>query len=153
MCDDGLGDCDGNGTCEQDLNSDPMNCGRCGNQCVVSNGVGRCEEGTCVVDSCDPGYDNCDADREDGGFKTGCEANLLDSVEHCGGCDAGCGIANATADCDDGQCRIGTCVAPFADSDGDGRSCEKDTSADTHNCGGCAGAGGRHGTTVVLPAP
>jgi hypothetical protein len=142
LCEEGLGDCDGDGKCEQDLSDDPMNCGRCGNPCVVTNGVGKCVEGVCEIDRCDPGFENCDGDRADGGFFTGCEANLKDNVEHCGSCGNACGLSNAVAGCENGKCRVSACDAPYADCNGDGLSCETDTSSDATNCGGCASAGG-----------
>lgn len=142
LCDEGLGDCDGDGECTEELATDLENCGRCGRPCVVVNGTPICEEGECVIDDCDPGYRNCDTDSEDGGYSTGCEANILESLEHCGGCNQPCEIDNATARCVEGECIVATCTPPFADCDGDGKSCETDTSTDPTSCGGCMGAGG-----------
>ncbi|MBI5518111.1 MAG: FG-GAP repeat protein [Deltaproteobacteria bacterium] len=56
-CNMGFGDCDmmaANG-CEQDLASDPDNCGACRNPCRVTNGTAVCMMGTCDI-TCDPGF-------------------------------------------------------------------------------------------------
>lgn len=136
-CEAGLGDCDGDGVCESNLDEDPTNCGSCGNPCGVANGVGKCVEGECVVDRCDSGFANCDEEEPDNGFSTGCETNTRESQAHCGECGKPCQIENAIADCSNGVCQVSSCVPPFGDCDGDGTSCETDTSDNTSHCGSC----------------
>lgn len=145
-CDDGLGDCDGDGECEQDLANDPENCGYCGNTCIVRNGLGACVEGVCEIDSCDDGFQNCDTDEDDGGYTNGCESNIDTDLRNCGACGESCSIGNATAQCLAGECRVRSCVEPYADCDGDGLTCEIDTSSNATNCGGCGASGGANCT-------
>jgi hypothetical protein len=47
-CDKGLGDCDGIGGCETQLNDDPKHCGRCERSCNFSD---RCSAGACIKTS------------------------------------------------------------------------------------------------------
>jgi hypothetical protein len=146
-CPDGFGNCDGlNDDCEQDITNDVKNCGRCGGLCSVANGTADCVEGQCVVKSCDPGYDNCDADAEGGGYANGCESNLLASTASCGKCGVSCDVKNGSGTCQNGTCEVGSCKPGFdncnsAAADGGFRDgCETDTTSDVDNCGGC-GAG------------
>lgn len=55
-CKQGFGDCNGDPTdgCETNLNSDPRNCGACGNSCDVLLGQ-PCMRGQCAVEPCLPG--------------------------------------------------------------------------------------------------
>lgn len=78
-CDAGWGNCDGdvyNG-CETSLNTVDY-CGRCNRSCksLPQVATARCEEGACVVEQCEEGYQECDADPTNG-----CE-----SVSTGGGC-------------------------------------------------------------------
>lgn len=103
-CRDGLGDCDGDGTCDTHLDEDPANCGRCGNVCGIANGDAACAAGRCVVTSCDPGRDNCDAGAADGGYANGCEADLT-SAASCGACGKVCSGATPNCVATDGKYR------------------------------------------------
>ncbi len=55
-CREGFGDCNGDSAdgCEVNLNSDPNNCGACGNSCDVALGQ-PCILGQCAVEPCAPG--------------------------------------------------------------------------------------------------
>lgn len=78
-------DCDGlaaNG-CEATLDSVDQ-CGACGRRCELAHAVSACTEGTCKLDSCDPGFADCDAVRGNG-----CETSLQ-SDDNCGGCAVRC---------------------------------------------------------------
>ncbi len=65
--------------CEgMDLAFDVNNCGECGRVCSVEDGAAACDQGVCVVASCEEGYDDCNSDPDDG-----CEVLL---AENCGSC-------------------------------------------------------------------
>ena len=86
-----------------DLTSDLMNCGMCGNTCMVANGTPVCSASRCRIDSCDPGFDDCD-----GRTSTGCESNLNTSRFNCSSCGNMCG--GATPMCCAGVCSaMGAC--------------------------------------------
>ena len=95
----GFGDCDldpANG-CEHDLGNDPENCGDCGISCNV-NGTGTCANGTCSITSCDPTFDSCDNDPNNG-----CETDLL-APTSCGQCDNVCSFGSHNPFCAGEQC-------------------------------------------------
>ena len=109
-------------------------CGGCGKRCGNQNTISSsCEQGppiSCTV-VCAPNFANCDND-----LSNGCEADLMNDVPHCGGCDA-CDRDNATASCSAGSCSF-TCHSGFADCNGsDNDGCEVDTSIDPRHCNGC----------------
>jgi len=58
FCNAGFANCDGNvgDGCEIDTQSDVNNCGGCGRQCVVANGVPGCFNSQCGVVACNPGF-------------------------------------------------------------------------------------------------
>lgn len=62
-CDNDLTDC--NGTCV-DLQTDPDNCGGCGNVCDLPHASAACVNGSCVVASCEAGRADCNLKPEDG---------------------------------------------------------------------------------------
>lgn len=72
-----------------DLASDPSNCGQCGVVCVASNANAACAAGVCAMDTCDPGFADCD-----GNPASGCE-HTIDCVEG-GPCPSSCGTTGAT---------------------------------------------------------
>ncbi len=82
--------------CESNSGTDNNNCGSCDNVCNYDNGVGTCQEGSCLLASCSPPFDNCDDNPE-----TGCETNTDDSLLHCGECLNDC---PANHFCDQGGC-------------------------------------------------
>jgi hypothetical protein len=137
-CKAGLGDCDTNPTdCETDITTSVDNCGGCGVTCVIPNGVPACKASVCSVGSCNAGYADCNGDPKDG-----CETNIATDTKNCGACNTPCAISNATAACVNKVCKVSVCTLPFADCDGDGTTCETNTSTNVSNCGGCAGNGG-----------
>lgn len=109
VCDTGMldEDCDGDSNEDFDLDSDPNNCGECGNVCEVPNAFATCDGGECVVDDCKNGYADLDPDEP------GCEYECPESVnaEKCDGIDNNCNgeidenVDPPTEDClQDGPC-------------------------------------------------
>jgi len=61
-CTIGFADCDGisgNG-CEVPLQVDQLNCGQCGHICNLPKAGSLCQNGTCVIAICAPGFADCD---------------------------------------------------------------------------------------------
>ena len=79
-----------------DTQTDPANCGGCGNLCalphVASNG---CTGATCSIGTCASGYADCNAAPADG-----CEVNTQSDTNNCGACHTVC-----SSGCINGQCR------------------------------------------------
>jgi hypothetical protein len=83
--------------------------------------------------ACTTGFADCD-----GNPANGCEVNLNTDAANCGACRGACNLANATAACMGGTCRIGTCTTGFADCDGNpANGCETNTQTDAANCSRC----------------
>ena len=128
-CDaEGLGDCDGDRLdCETRLAS-LEHCGACGVPCGgLAQASPQCESGSCAVKECLGNFGDCDS-RGDNGCET-----PLDSLVHCGGCNAPC----AKASCSGGVCTAVVCPAPTADCNRDEVDCEVDLSSNVQHCGGC----------------
>lgn len=80
-------DCDGNPAngCEVNRNTDPDNCGSCGNVCSLPNATTDCEGGTCTLTGCETGYLDCDGDPANG-----CETDIETDPGNCGNCGHVC---------------------------------------------------------------
>jgi hypothetical protein len=95
--------------------------------------VTACLGGACTVETCEPGFEDCNGLPEDG-----CEVDI-ESPTACGGCDGVCALAHvAIGGCDAGTCTVILCEDGFGDCNGipaDG--CEQPLTTNTH-CGGCA---------------
>jgi hypothetical protein len=94
----------------------------------------RCVAGRCELDSCDPGFADCDGDGRS------CEIELDSDPLHCGGCQQSCGFfvesPNAIGVCADGSCHA-ECVPGFGDCDGElDNGCERSLLTDS-DCGAC----------------
>jgi hypothetical protein len=111
-------------------------CNSCASDADCSAGANvaavACIAGQCKVQSCSPGFADCD------GFATnGCEADL-NSVTSCGACGLTCAAPNGTPTCSNGICQVQSCNVPFADcnnSAADG--CETNLANNVANCGMC----------------
>jgi len=105
-------DCDGDVDEDFNLLSDPLNCGNCGNDCVVQGLV--CAGGSCVL-TCPPGTTNCNG---------ACVDTDTDPA-YCGDCTTSCAFDNAQATCLAATCVMGPCAAGFQNLDGqDTNGCE-----------------------------
>jgi uncharacterized repeat protein (TIGR01451 family) len=119
-CNAGFTDCDGapGDGCEYavaDFQTDPSNCGGCGQNCAPAHATGVCSAGTCSVGVCSAGFLDCNGAAGDG-----CETSvsgLQTDVANCGACGQLCAPANAAGACNAGACAIGTCNAGFVDLD------------------------------------
>ncbi|MHC4837007.1 MAG: MopE-related protein [Planctomycetota bacterium] len=140
-CDEIDNDCDGAVDEGTDTDTDADHCGGCGLACQPPNAVGACVGGDCRVGACVGDFED-----RDGAIENGCEFgctpttggaeacdridndcddavdegfDLAVDMEHCGGCNRGCVLANATSRCADGDCGLVACNEGFVDVDGD----------------------------------
>ncbi|MDP3278476.1 MAG: hypothetical protein Q8Q09_25020 [Deltaproteobacteria bacterium] len=147
LCDIGRGSCVGTcpagtqrcGSTCVNLQGDPDNCGVCGRSCSFANAGRACNLGMCQITTCNTGFGNCDANAING-----CETNLNNNIANCGACGFVCTAGpNQTASCGAGSCTR-TCLAGFADCDGNATNgCEARLDSVTH-CGSC-------GTRCAVP--
>jgi hypothetical protein len=115
-CPDGFENCDANSAngCETNVASDVNNCGGCDYICPdPPNGTAGCQDGNCIVASCDTGWGNCD-----GNVPNGCETNIYTNPNHCGSCGHVCNLPNAMEGCSGGNCVITACESGYANCDG-----------------------------------
>jgi microcystin-dependent protein len=108
------------------------NCGSCGSTCTYPQANVTCPSGSCTLSSCLANWMNCD-----GAVANGCEANITTNTSHCGGCNAACGLSNASwAGCAASKCSY-TCNTGYADCVQTAwNGCETSTRT-TANCNGC----------------
>lgn len=120
-----------------DTETDPRNCGRCGNDCTALPGVVpsrvTCEGGQCsVFRACLAGRLNCT-----GNGSTGCETSVNTSFR-CGSCTRGCveptSICVISSDSPTGYACGTNCAPPF--NARCGGTCVN-TDSDDRNCGRC----------------
>lgn len=121
---------------ESDIDCGGTDCPSCiaGQKCLVpSDCVGNdCKDLRCAL-TCAGNTANCDGDASNA-----CETNVKTDVDHCGDCDTSCSLAKATAKCMGGTCQVDSCVAPYADCNGDPTDgCEVNTDTDVDHCGAC----------------
>jgi hypothetical protein len=134
-CDAGYADCNlvAEDGCEVATGT-PLDCAFCGNVCTLPNvSAAGCSAGSCTVDTCAPGFGDCD-----GVADNGCEASVAADPMHCGTCGNACVLPNATPACVGGSCAVAGCNAGFGNCDGQASTgCEVNTTNDPMNCGGC----------------
>ena len=137
QCSVGFADCDNvhsNG-CETHIATSIENCGTCSSMCNLPNTAKQaCSIGVCQVEQCMDGYSDCD-----GVSVNGCEADTINSVQHCGGCNVLCSLENTAEHvCRVGVCRVANCRQGFADCNNDsGDGCEADLATNVAHCGAC----------------
>jgi Cys-rich repeat protein len=141
LCDPGFLDCNNNPLdgCEVDSTSDVNHCGGCMNVCPGMNGMPTCQNSVCKIGGCSTGYADCD-----GNNANGCEVNLKNDVNHCGGCNTPCvnGQNVQSSQCNNGMCEVANCNGGFFDVDGNfGNGCECKGDAAASSCGGASPIG------------
>jgi hypothetical protein len=117
------------GTSCTNLQTDVQNCGRCGQACNLPNAQARCVAGSCAVASCNPGFDDCNANPADG-----CEANLS-QPQTCGSCTVSCSGTTMLCANMNGRFQCGNSCAG-ATPDNCGTRCAN-LQTDAQNCGTC----------------
>jgi hypothetical protein len=90
-----------------------------------------CDDEECSIDSCDPGFADCNRNPIDG-----CEVNIDSEIHNCGQCGLSCPmLVNGVPNCVSGKCTVGRCDPPYGNCGSNG--CEVDLSIDINNCGYC----------------
>ena len=127
-CDAGYADCDTNPAtgCEADLSS-AATCGDCAIACSYDHAAAECNQGACAIGACDTGWGNCDANDVNG-----CETDVRENVNHCGGCSSPCQAGEV--------CTAGTCTTecPAGETKCEDVCADLQTSA--QHCGTCDNA-------------
>ena len=137
MCNPGFRDCNGSVSdgCEVNIQSDPLNCGTCGQNCgALPHATAGCMNAGCVIGACDPGFGNCNKNDGDG-----CEAPLSSDPVNCGTCGKVCPAPpNVITTCAMGACGSAGCNNGYADCDMNlANGCEVNTQTNPNNCGAC----------------
>jgi hypothetical protein len=85
-------DCDGQPHNGYNTNTDPQNCGMCGNVCNLDHAFESCTNGACTIAACESGYHDNNGITSDG-----CESGfcVITGAEVCNGADDDC---SGTAD-------------------------------------------------------
>jgi hypothetical protein len=114
-------------------------CGTGCDPCLVPHATPKCGEVNCEIDSCNPGFDDCDVASLDH-HKTGCETNISADQTHCGSCAVNCFNDTSATDwaCDNGKCKSINCTDPNTTECNfdDGITCETNKTT-IDNCGFC----------------
>jgi len=143
ICDEADNDC--NGVVDEgfDLLNSVENCGSCGNVCLMSNAIPKCVAGQCVIEACQPGFQDspntpgadCDypCSPTHGGIEicdgadNDCNGVVDDNVDtstdlqNCGQCGLSCmGLfPHALPVCTAGRCGFTECEPGYFDKNGD----------------------------------
>jgi hypothetical protein len=104
--------------------------------CHLPHASSRCDDGKCVIETCDAGFEDCNLVPDDG-----CEVSLLTDVFHCGACGRECSDLHVLSrECMAGVC-VSTCAPGFGNCERPGQGpddgCERAVSMDNANCGSC----------------
>ncbi len=140
VCDGRDNNCNGRVDEGFDTTSDPLNCGRCGNDCRRAHTIPSCAMGRCGVRQCDSGWIDLDHDPANGceyqctptgtrelcdGLDNDCNGlrdeniDLMSDRANCGRCGNVCVFAQAEPACVMGVCRMGACRPGAVDLDHD----------------------------------
>lgn len=102
-----------------DTQTDPLNCGGCGEACTLPNTATyncvqeECEVKTCVISTYHK-YANCNGIHTDG-----CEKDLSTDTNNCGSCFDVCNLSHTdTHTCYQGDCRVSTCDPHYHNCNG-----------------------------------
>lgn len=120
-----------------DATSDATGDAADGGECSVScpqrpNATVDCVNGTCVITSCDVGWDDCNDVLLDG-----CEVFVAGDTSNCGVCAKVCAGNNGTVACTSGTCLVSTCTSGYADCNSTGDDgCETSLQVPA-TCGSC----------------
>lgn len=140
------------GACASNLQTDPANCGECGNVCSFNNALSFCAAGECKMQECLPGWSNldnlpgceyqctltkngveaCDAIDNDCDGTTDDETRLDSDVDNCGSCGLKCSFLNGGSACVERNCVLGTCADGWKNANNnpaDGCECAVSNSA------------------------
>ncbi|MCC6647573.1 MAG: exo-alpha-sialidase [Polyangiaceae bacterium] len=119
------------GTCSN-TDTDPKNCGECGNVCGRQNAYASCAAGKCQY-KCAEGFTDLDGKPENGceykclktstaetcnGVDDDCDGQIDEDgacgdVKNCGKLGQACVIPHAVAECKDGTCQLAACLPGF----------------------------------------
>ncbi len=140
VCDGRDNNCNGRVDEGFDTTSDPLNCGRCGNDCRRAHSIPTCAMSRCQIRQCDSGWIDLDRDPDNGceyactptGTREVCDGRdndcngLVDEGfdrqsdrANCGRCGNACVFAQAESACVMGVCRMAACRAGNYDLDRD----------------------------------
>lgn len=137
-CEEGTKECDG--TCVS-TSDDRFGCARAScSPCSLHQSVNGCNaEGECAIASCVGSWEDCDRDPTNG-----CEVDLDNTAESCGGCDDACDVPmHGEAACAEAQCYVRSCDGAYFDCNYDVRDgCEVNLYSDAENCGECSASCG-----------
>jgi hypothetical protein len=104
--------------------------------CDVPNATATCQNDGCALQSCNPGFEDCDGDPANG-----CEIDVDSDPDNCGGCGNACaapGQPGTCVYCQQGQCQSSACPPYYGDCNCDpSDACEVDLKTDSSNCGFC----------------
>jgi hypothetical protein len=147
VCDGVDNDCNGTVDDGFDLMSSLDHCGACDTPCRRDHATTACDQGTCRLTACVPGFADANHDPRDGceapcagapgdpevcdGLDNDCDGHadedfdLATDADHCGECGHACDVPNAEPLCNGGQCNVRRCDPGFVDLDGrPGNGCE-----------------------------
>ncbi|MFO0602974.1 MAG: hypothetical protein U0324_07355 [Polyangiales bacterium] len=116
-----------------DVQANTAHCGACGNRCSLPNATEACVAGACAVAACTAPFADCDMNPANG-----CEADIMTTLDHCGGCGMAAPMrAHASRNCAGGRpgylCDQGFADCNSVEEDG----CEVSLRDDVTHCGAC----------------
>ncbi len=126
----------GGTSCPEKTDPDHGCAGTSCSPCDLSHAVADCaSDGSCAIQSCNPGFKDCDKDPSDG-----CEVNTDADPKNCGSCGHDCFKPGDTTNwvCNQGTCDVSNCPIGKEDCNHDSSDgCEVDLTSDPKNCGFC----------------